>query len=149
MIKKAFALTCIPLIVLSGCGKPSEVTEDIVPEKQALYIQTSSVDELSTTNTITKNGRITGAQAVVVTSQVPGRVADAFADAGSTVDTTSTIIKLSDSNGSFTFNAQRAQTQLESAQINYAQTQTNLNKAITDTARGVQQAKIQANAANQ
>jgi len=139
----------LPIILLSWCGRPTtEIdTNTDSDEKQAFYITTSSVEELTTVNTISKSSRLVWAQEITVSSLVPWRVKNVYYNNWDTVWANTTIIELSDTWGSFSFNAQRAKAQLDSARINYEQTQRNLNKAITDSSLWVKQAETQLNAA--
>lgn len=136
------------VLLLSGCGRPTSGEEEVVPEKQAYYISTNTAQELSTSNTVVKSWRLVWAQAVTVSSLVPWRVKNINYNNWDTLIANTTVVWLQDTWGNFSFNAQRAKAQLDSARINYTSTERNLNKAITDTWLWIKQAEIQANATN-
>jgi len=138
------------VLVLTWCARPTPDTqEQAVVEKQPYFIATSSVEDLSTANTVVKSGRLVWAQAVTVSSLVPWRVRSINYNNWDTLTANTTVVGLQDTWGNFSFNAQRAKAQLDSARINYTSTERNLNKAIEDTWLWIKQAEIQANASNQ
>lgn len=103
--------------------------------------------DLAEQASLKKYGKILGANDIVVTAQVMGRVKSINAKIGDTVSKGQKIITLADSNGSYNFNVQRTKTAREQAKIAYQQTQLSLGKAITDTKLALQQAEKQAHEA--
>lgn len=139
-------------VFLSGCGHPGAKTDEEVVtevEKQPYYVATRSISDLTSSTMIEKNGKIAGAQAITVTSQVNWRIKSITKRAGETIDSWQQIMALTDHTGSYSFAVQRARASLNSAQSSYNSSKVNLDKAITDSWIAIQQAETQQAAADQ
>ena len=114
-------------------------------KREAFFVDTATVDQLQEDVRITKTGTIDGEQDITVSSQVSWRVTLVRVDQGQRVTKWFTVVRLEDSTGQLTFNAQRAQEWLDQARASYNQTVVSLDKAIVDTELAIRQAQNQAN----
>lgn len=146
-MKKLWILSSVILLFLSGCSLPRWTPEQEYIQKTPFYITTKTFQEITQQASLKKYGKILGANDIVVTAQVMGRVKNINAKIGDTVSKDQKIITLADSNGNYSFNVQRTKTAREQAKIAYEQTQLSLGKAVTDTELALQQAEKQANEA--
>ena len=113
-------------------------------QRQAFFVQTATLEELQEWVSITKTWTIDGTQDITVSSQVSGRVSTIRVQQWDRISNGSTVIRLADSTGQLTFNAQRAQEWLDQARASYDQTVVSLDKAIVDTELAIRQAQNQA-----
>jgi len=89
-----------------------------------------------------KQGIVTSAEQVTLSSQVAGRVSSIAAKIGKKVTVDQLLLTLVDTNGTISFGAKKAAVGLESARDSYNQTQLNLNKSLFDSQIGFQKNQI-------
>lgn len=119
----------------------SKKEEPMVPEKIPFLIQVATIEDLSSVTQITKYGTLMWAQEITISSQVAGRVSGLPVRAGEDVEQNDIVVALEDSSSSATFQAQRAQVQLDTTRSSYDLTVTQLDQAVTDARNALEQAK--------
>lgn len=112
-------------------------------EKIPFIIQTATIEDLSSVSKVEKFGTLMGAQAISVSSQVFGRVKSLPVRAGEEVDANDLIVELQDTSSSATFQAQRAEVQLDISRNSYSLTLTQLEQWVVDAKNALEQAKAQ------
>ncbi len=90
-----------------------------------------------------------GSQEISISSQVFGRVASIPVRAGEEIQKNNLVVGLQDTSSSATFQAQRAQVQLNTTRSSYDLTVTQLDQAVVDARNSLEQAKAQYEAIRQ
>lgn len=147
-MKKVIIILSITTLILSGCSKATSKKVGVENQLEPFYVNVVDFADLQQEASLERHGKVIGENDIIVTSQVAARVEDIPVNIGEKVKKDWLIIKLSDSTGSYSFAVQRAKAWLESARINYESTKISLEKAISDTSLGIQQAETQYAAAD-
>lgn len=145
MKKYILAWILAAALFLTWCGRPETVDVWTQEDQRApFFVEIISLEEIGWWSQIKKTGKVIWSQDIVVSSQASWRVNALWASIGDTVSKNKRIVTLADSTGIYTFSAQRANSWVTQAKLNYEQTVLSLDKAISDTQRAIQQAENQA-----
>jgi len=110
-------------------------------EANVLYVETTSLDDVSSSPKITKIAKITWKSDVTVTSQAGGRVWTIRYDEWDNVWKWTIVISLIDSNVQYSFADDRARTSLDSARLNYEQTRVSLENSLSEALLSIKRAE--------
>ncbi len=131
-------------------GKKGKAPEVVVETPKSPYtIETATIEDLQSASHITKHGTLKWSQEVSLSAKAWGQVTDIEVSLGDKVKKKEVVITLEDSNGSATFQQQRARTQLATAKSAYLITVTQANQWVTDAQSFLTQAQAQYNAIRQ
>ena len=146
---------CI-LLILSGCSRPGTdwdgdtddaLTADTDDIKKSYIVQTTKLNTLGLTPSITKTGKLIGESDVSVTAQAGGRVrAISFAE-WDVPAKGAVVMVMDDSNNQFNYAAQRAKEWLDAARLNYQSSKINLENSLVDLELNLKNAQQQYTAA--
>lgn len=150
-MKKKYLRRGVALVVLAGGiflyaqnnQQEQAPSEEVVVEKIPFFVQTASIDDLSSVSKITKNGTVMGAQEISISSQVFGRVSSLPVRAGEEVKKGEMVVRLEDTSANASFQALRSQVQLNTTRSSYDLSVTQLEQAIVDAKNALEQAKAQ------
>jgi multidrug efflux pump subunit AcrA (membrane-fusion protein) len=138
------ALLLVVLFALMGGKSPSAADEDTTTTQVAsgvLEIETISFDQLPREVIIAKNSQLQSSSTITITSQAPGRVQNIRVRPGESLNAWRLMVSLSDTVGDYGIATQRAKTTLEGTQLQYAQSEIQLEKSIADAELAYQQSQ--------
>ena len=139
------------LILLSWCGNKDQsdqtISQDTNNQKptstwsQVFYIDTITLSGLDQTVMITKVWKLMWSSDITISSQIMWTVSHIRVKEGDKVTPWRVLVSLSDSIGNYGIQVQRAKIALERTQLNYQQSQLQLDKAIIDANNSLRQAE--------
>ncbi|UFX82901.1 biotin/lipoyl-binding protein [Candidatus Absconditicoccus praedator] len=139
MRKAILAILLVTVLGLYGC---EDGEEDIEEEQRPYSIDTQKIQDFDSEAYFKKNGRVQSAKDIEKGSQVAGRVSSINVKEGDQVTQGQTLLEMEDSVANYRLQQQLAQNNLRQAEIEYEQTQRQLDKNLRDLQRGIEQSEL-------
>lgn len=136
MKKKVLLLFIFSFVLfLAWCGKQQE------EQKQVFFIDVEPFASVDKSVYITKPGRVSGKQDIVVTSQVAGRVKSLQKKDWDIISWQQLVVSISDTVANYGLQLQRAKSALSRASLQSKQTEISLDKSLKDVSLALDVAK--------
>ena len=139
-MKKILSLFLVALFTLSACSKAEEQLA-VTVEKKPFYIETFSVWKKIETYTVEKAARLVAASSLTLASESQWEVTTIYVKEGQKIKKWMPLVWLKDTVNSYDIRLAQAQNALKIQDANIASTKLALEKAVTDTQIGYEQAK--------
>lgn len=129
-------------VFFSGCWTDKDSNEGTAKkQKNDFYINTLTGKDLTKKSYIEKSWKISWAEDIMVTAQVPGKVQNIKVKDWDSVRKWELILTLNDTVGNYSTRLQNAKENLENAKINYNKTESSLEKTVSDTKLALEKTK--------